>query len=158
MAILQALNAQKMLPLLKCIWNAWWTVEWITEPKTSIQTLRFLIHTLIFVKEKFSVWHGSFWKVWRQLPLIFIYFVFISTHMHSHIHTIWSSVFIRRGLSPFSSFLLRSGGKKPPRVAEPRFELEPALQQASALPTEPRCTLNWATMHPIFVCPHIFEY
>jgi hypothetical protein len=26
--------------------------------------------------------------------------------------------------------------------AEPRFGLEPALQQASALPTEPRCTLT----------------
>jgi hypothetical protein len=30
---------------------------------------------------------------------------------------------------------------EPPWGAEPRFELGPALQQASALPTKPRCTL-----------------
>jgi hypothetical protein len=29
---------------------------------------------------------------------------------------------------------------EPPWGAEPRFELGPALQQANALPTEPRCT------------------
>ncbi len=32
--------------------------------------------------------------------------------------------------------------------AEPAFELRPAIQQASALPAEPRCTLR-ATLHPI---------
>jgi hypothetical protein len=31
---------------------------------------------------------------------------------------------------------------EPPWGAEPRFELGPALQQASALPTEPHCTLE----------------
>jgi hypothetical protein len=29
---------------------------------------------------------------------------------------------------------------EPPWGAEPRFELGPALQQASALPTEPHCS------------------
>jgi len=31
--------------------------------------------------------------------------------------------------------------EKPPWGAEPGIELGPAIQQASALPTEPRCTL-----------------
>jgi hypothetical protein len=31
--------------------------------------------------------------------------------------------------------------EKPPWGAEPGFELGPAIQQASALPAEPRCTL-----------------
>ncbi len=31
---------------------------------------------------------------------------------------------------------------EPPWGAKPRFELGPALQQASALPTYPRCTLT----------------
>jgi len=36
-------------------------------------------------------------------------------------------------------------GEKPPWGAEPRFELGPAVQQASALPTELRCTLSGLT-------------
>jgi hypothetical protein len=40
---------------------------------------------------------------------------------------------------------------EPPWGAEPRFELEPVVQQASALPTEPRCTLTEprCTLHRI---------
>jgi hypothetical protein len=57
--------------------------------------------------------------------------------LFSQIHTIQSSVFISRGLSPFSSLLL-SSERKPPWGTKPRFELGPALQQASAQPTEPR--------------------
>jgi hypothetical protein len=45
---------------------------------------------------------------------LFIYFVFINTYIYSHIHIILSSVSIRRGLSPFSSLLLRSEGKTSP--------------------------------------------
>ncbi len=37
-------------------------------------------------------------------------------------------------------------GETPPCGAEPRIELGPALQQADALPTEPRRTI-WATPH-----------
>ncbi len=41
---------------------------------------------------------------------------------------------------------------EPPWGAEPRFELGPALQQASALPTEPHCTLT--ELHCTLTEPH----
>ncbi len=37
-----------------------------------------------------------------------------------------------------------SEGKIAPWGAEPRFQLRSAIQQASALPTELRCTLSYA--------------
>jgi hypothetical protein len=51
----------------------------------------------------------------------FISILSLSVHTFIVTHTIQSSVFIRRGLSPFSSLLLCSE-EKPPRDAEPRFE------------------------------------
>ncbi len=63
--------------------------------------------------------------------------------MHSfiHIHTIQLSVAIRQGLSPFPH-RLEAQWEKPPCCAEPRFDLGPVLQQADALPTEPRRTIQ----------------
>ncbi len=52
-------------------------------------------------------------------------------HSFSHIHTIHLSVTIRS----------YAQWETPPCGAEPRIELEPALQQADALPNEPRRTL-----------------
>jgi hypothetical protein len=42
-----------------------------------------------------------FFKGLVAIATLFTYFVSISTYIHSHIHTIQSSVFIRRRLSPF---------------------------------------------------------
>ncbi len=54
-----------------------------------------------------------------------------------YIHTSFS---YKHSLRPISiSSQLSAQRAEPPWVAEPRFELGPALQQASALPTEPRC-------------------
>ncbi len=68
-------------------------------------------------------------------------FILSFSSIHNHIHTVYSFTSIRRGLSPFlhSCFAQR---EKPPWGAEPGFELGPAIQQASALPTEPRGTLG----------------
>jgi hypothetical protein len=57
----------------------------------------------------------------------------------NHIHTIHLSIDIRWGLSPFPHRLYAQW-ETPPCGAEPRIELGPALQQADALPTEPRRT------------------
>ena len=59
--------------------------------------------------------------------------------------------------------------EEPPWDAEPGFELRPATQKASALPTEPRCTLTeprcillthaapyFVTLHPICVSSEIY--
>jgi hypothetical protein len=76
------------------------------------------------------------------MPLFFVYFHIFITYIHSfnHIHTIHSSVVIRWGLSP-SAHRLKAQWEDPPCGAEPRIELGPALQQAGALPTEPRRTI-----------------
>jgi hypothetical protein len=75
------------------------------------------------------------------MPLFFVYFsyFFIHTYIHSlnHIHTIHLSIAIRWGLS----HRLKAQWENPPCGAEPRIELGPALQQADALPTEPRRTI-----------------
>ncbi len=44
---------------------------------------------------------------------------------------------MRQGISP-SPHRLKAQWEKPPCGAEPRIELGPAVQQADALPTEPR--------------------
>jgi hypothetical protein len=69
----------------------------------------------------------------------FIFHIFFITYIHSfnHIHTIYISVAIRWGLSP-SPHRLKAQWEDPPCGAKPRIELGPALQQADALPTEPR--------------------
>ncbi len=55
--------------------------------------------------------------------------------LHSFIH--------KHSLRPISiSSQLSAQWAEPPLGAEQRFELGPALQQASALPTEPHCTLS----------------
>ncbi len=77
---------------------------------------------------------------------------FIFYNIHTYIHPI---TFIHRHslrpLSISSSFVCSVG--EPPCGAEPRIELGPALQQADALPTEPRRTTT------IFLpTPHIYNW
>ncbi len=73
---------------------------------------------------------------------LFFIFYNIHTFIQSHsCNTIHLSVAIRRGLSPFLH-RLEAQWEKPPCGAEPRIELGPALQQADALPTKPRHTIN----------------
>jgi hypothetical protein len=62
-------------------------------------------------------------------------------HSFNHIHTIHLSIAIRWDLSP-SPHRLKAQWEDPPCDAEPRIELGPALQQADALPTEPRRTIR----------------
>jgi hypothetical protein len=83
-------------------------------------------------------------KVWWQDATLFVYFSYffyflLHTYIHSfnHIHTIHLSIAIRGGLSP-SPHCLKAQWEDPPCGAEPGIELGPALQQADALPTEPR--------------------
>ena len=65
------------------------------------------------------------WPYATLLAFIFLFYI----HQHS--------------LRPISiSSQLSAQWVEPPWGAEPRFELGPALQQASALPTEPHCTLH----------------
>ncbi len=58
-------------------------------------------------------------------------YIFTSFIHHSFINIRWG---------PSISSQLSAQWVEPPWGAEPRFELGPALQQASALPTEPHCT------------------
>ncbi len=82
-----------------------------------------------------------------RIPLFlfnFHFFITYGTNIHSfnHIHTIHLSIAIRWDLSP-SPHCLKAQWEDPPCGAELRIEL-PALQEANALPTEPRRTINWA--------------
>jgi hypothetical protein len=74
-------------------------------------------------------------------------FIFIFYHIHTFIQSqyIHPSPFAEASLHFFIALSAQWG--KPPCGAEPRIELGPALQQADALPTEPRRTINWATPH-----------
>ncbi len=68
------------------------------------------------------------------LHLFFFYTLYAFIH-HSFVH--------KHSLSPISiSSQLQAHWAEPPWGAEPRFELGPAFEQASALPTKPRCTLT----------------
>jgi hypothetical protein len=72
-----------------------------------------------------------------RMPLLLPFFYTIDTFIHhSFIH--------KHSLRPIFisiSSQLSAQWAEPQWGAEPGFELGPALQQASALPTEPRCTL-----------------
>ncbi len=58
-----------------------------------------------------------------------------------------------RPISISSQLLAQWGGTVAvPRGAEPRFELGPALQQASALPSEPRCVFKRPKRPPVHSC------
>jgi hypothetical protein len=72
---------------------------------------------------------------------LFIFNIVHNIHSLNHIYTIHLSVAIRWGLSP-SPHRLKAQWEDPPCGAEPRIELGPALQQADALPTEPRRTIT----------------
>ncbi len=95
-----------------------------TNPLRPISNVLIIQHCFISRPSDFT------FKVWWQL-LLFL-FILSSSHIHNRIHTIHSFITILL----FSSLhgLLRE--KNLP--AEPGFELAPALQQPSALPTQPR--------------------
>jgi hypothetical protein len=82
--------------------------------------------------EKLKVW-------WQDATLLFI---FIFYHIHTFIQSqyIHPSPFAEASLHFFIALSAQWG--KPPCGAEPRIELGPALQQADALPTEPRRTIG----------------
>ncbi len=79
------------------------------------------------------------------MPL-FLCLFFIFCNIHTFIHSItfidyiYPLPFAEASLHFLITCLL--SGETPPCGAEPRIELGPALQQADALPTEPRRTLT----------------
>jgi hypothetical protein len=86
----------------------------------------------LWLKSKPCRFLGIFKKVWWPYVTIFVYF-FLFQNIHSYNHL------SQHSLRPFS-FSKLSGRifRGEPNVA-PRFELGPALQQISALPSELRC-------------------
>jgi hypothetical protein len=80
-------------------------------------------------------------EVWWKLPL-FLLILFTYSDIHYHFHTVHSLYpFVEASLLFLHCVFAQR--EKPPwgADAEPGFKLGPAIQQASALPTEPRCTL-----------------
>jgi hypothetical protein len=82
-------------------------------------------------------------KVWWQDAILFVYFSYFITYIHSsdHIHTIlyiYPPPFAEASLHLLIA--LSSVGKTS-CGAESRIKLGPAFQQADALPTEPRRTV-----------------
>ncbi len=75
-------------------------------------------------------------KIWWQYATLFA-FIFIQRTIDTSVHN--SFLTIRWGPSPYLHSCRLSGGTSMGCQAE-RSELGPALQQASALLTEPRCT------------------
>jgi hypothetical protein len=71
---------------------------------------------------------------------LIIYFVFFYTCIPNHIHTMIQYIHPSSFAKASLLIALVLSGEKPPWGAEPRYELGPALQQASALPIELRCT------------------
>ncbi len=80
-------------------------------------------------------------KVWWYDATLFVYYLVQYIHSFHHIHTVHSSVTIRRSSSP-SSHGWSAQWEKPPWGAEPRIKLGPASQQAESLPTELPNTLS----------------
>jgi hypothetical protein len=79
------------------------------------------------------------------MPLfLFIFDIFYTIHTFIHsitfIQYIYPSPFAEASLHFLIACLL--SGETPPCGAKPRIELGPALQQADALPTEPRRTIT----------------
>ncbi len=77
---------------------------------------------------------------WCHSFCLFVYFLVQYIHSFHHIHTVHSSVTIRRSSSP-PSHRWSAQWEKPPWGAEPRIKHGPALQKADALPTELTRTL-----------------
>jgi hypothetical protein len=89
---------------------------------------------------------------------LFIYFVIFNTCIPNRIHTMIPYIhpfpFAEASLHFLIALVL--SGDKPPFGAEPRIELGPALQQADALPIEPRRTIKprrtiRATPHHVYL-------
>jgi hypothetical protein len=85
----------------------------------------------------------SFFKVWWPYTSLFAFiFLLYNRYIHTYIH---SKSFIEAHLHVFTAV---GSVVEPSLGAEPRFELVPALQQASELPIEPRCTLELSHAAP----------
>jgi hypothetical protein len=86
------------------------------------------------MKEPFHI--SKVW--WQDATLFCLFFIFYNIHtfIQSHSYITFIHRHSLRLLSISSSLSAQWG--TPPCAAEPRIELGPALQQADALPTEPR--------------------
>ncbi len=74
----------------------------------------------------FDIFDTEFQRFGGHMPL----FMYIYSYIHSYKHSL-----ITLGEALLHIFIAAGG-------AEPRFELGPAIQQASSLPSELRCTQN----------------
>ncbi len=81
-------------------------------------------------------------KVWRPYVTLFEYFLFL--FYNTDIYKIYSSRLHQHIFAAAGSLGVISMGWRA------RFVLGLALQQASALPSELHCTLNWDTLHPFW--------
>ncbi len=96
---------------------------------------------------------NTFLEIRVQSDMYFFLFIFSFSvsYIYNHIHTVHSSISIRRGLSPFIHYLLLIGknGQKPllGRLAEIRTQACHRVGQRIALPIELNCTLLRYTVH-----------
>ncbi len=92
------------------------------------------------------------WKTYLLIQINYVFsvtkrnYTFIFLLYNRYIHTSCIHKHSPRLISICSQ--LSAQWAEPPWGAEPRIELKPAVQQASALPTEPRCTLKFR----VFCC------
>ncbi len=85
--------------------------------------------------------------------------IYLFCLLQSHTFISYNTLIRLHSPKPLSVFFIafaQAQREKPPWGAEPGFELGPALQQASALPTE-LCSMlhpNWAMLHPKWAMLH----
>ncbi len=101
-------------------------------------------HFIHFSKSK-NLFLANILKVWWQLPLFL--FILSFSYIHNHIHTVYSFIYIRRGLSPFLHCLFRSEGNTSLRCR--------AGIWTRACHTAGQRTTNWATLHPRPISIHL---
>ncbi len=96
---------------------------------------------------------ANFFKGLVAAATLFIILSFSVRYIHNHTHAY--STFIHRVRRSLSSFLhcLFAQWDKPLWDTDPRFELGTAIRQASALPTELRCTLQ----QPSYAAPYQYS-
>ncbi len=92
----------------------------------------------------------SLLKVWWPYATLFVHLVFFLQYIHSY-----NCLFITFTEGHLHIFTAAGSMGGTSMVAEPRIELRPALQQASALPSELRCTLvsYAALLYWFLLCP-----
>jgi len=89
----------------------------------------------------FSIYFLKVW--WQDATLFDLFYDFwlYSTYIHTITFVHYSHPSPVAEVHLQFPHCLRAQWEKPPWGAEPRFELGPAIQQASALPIELRCSL-----------------